>query len=334
MRHLHLAVLGCGSIGTRHIANLQALHAGELCAFDPRPERRQAVQQRFHIEAIDTLEEVWKRQPDVVLIAAPTSLHVPLALAAARHGCHLFIEKPLSDRLDNVNALLDLVSTQRLITLVGCNLRFHPGLQAVKQLLARQAIGRVVSARAEFGYYLPAWHPWEDYRATYSARRDLGGGVILDAIHEIDYLCWLLGEVEAVSCFSGKLSSLAIDTEDTAALILRFIDGTLGEIHLDYVQRSYTRQCHIVGEEGTIRWDYTSGEVRWYCAATQQWHRVTNPRGWETNQMYRDEMQHFLRCVAGEEVPSLDVNTAARVLRVALAAKSSAATGQVMQLVP
>jgi predicted dehydrogenase len=332
MACLRFAVLGCGSIGKRHIRNLQALAAGQIVAFDPRPDCRREVTTQFGIPVVDTLGKVWDRYPDVALITAPTSLHVSLALQAAQHGCHLFIEKPLSDRLDDVDALLRLVSARGLVTLVGCNLRFHPGLKTVKQLLADNAAGRVISARAEFGYYLPNWHPWEDYRQTYSARRDLGGGVILDAIHEIDYLQWMLGEVEAVVCFSGKLSSLDIDTEDTAALVLRFASGALGEVHLDYVQRSYTRQCHIVGEDGTIRWDYVGGEVRWYSAATHQWRVFANPFGWETEQMYRDEMRHFLQCLAGKEGAAVDVFTAARVLKVALAAKTSAETGQVIHL--
>jgi len=156
--------------------------------------------------------------------------------------------------------------------------------------------------------------------------------VILDAIHEIDYIRWMLGEVEAVACFAGKLSRLEIETEDTAAILLRFAAGSIGEVHLDYVQRAYSRTCHIIGDEGTIHCDYSSGEVRWYSAATHDWEVFTNPSDWEPNEMYLDEMRHFLRCLSGQEKPALDVFEAARVLEVALAAKASAETGQVIRL--
>lgn len=331
-RPMRLLVIGCGSIGKRHISNLLSLNAGRIVSFDSRVDRRREAQSRFAIETVDCLEDAWGLSPHAALITAPTAMHVPLALRAAEHGCHLFIEKPLSHRLEGVDQLLQEVRGKKLITLVGCNFRFHPGLLKIKQLLEQGAIGRVVAARVEVGQYLPDWHPWEDYRQGYSAQHDLGGGVILDAIHEIDYARWMLGEVEAVSCFAGKLSELDIDTEDTAAILLRFAAGAIAEVHLDYIQRISSRSCHIIGNKGTIRWDYATGRVRWYTAATREWHVFVNPPGWEPNQMYLDELQHFLRCLEGEQEPTLDVFGAARVLEIALAAKTASESAQVVKL--
>jgi predicted dehydrogenase len=325
-------ILGCGSIGKRHLGNLLSARAGEVLAFDIRPDRANEVRARFGIEVLVDLEQALARCPRVAFVTAPTSLHIPLALQAARHGCHLFIEKPLSHSREGVEELLATVRQQNLLTLVGCNMRFHPGLRMVKQLLQDNVIGRIVAVRAEVGQYLPDWHPSEDYRQGYSARSDLGGGVILDAIHEIDYVRWLLGPVRSVACFTGKLSRLDIGTEDTAALLLRFADGAVGEVHLDYVQRTYSRTCHVIGDEGTIRWDYSAGEVRLYSARTRGWETISNPAGWQANQMYVDELNHFLRCLAGQEQPALDVVAAAQVLEVALAAKEAAATHQVITL--
>ena len=141
---------------------------------------------------------------------------------------------------------------------------------------------------------MPDWHRLEDYRRGYSARSELGGGVILDAIHEIDYLRWLFGPVADVVCLAGKLSHLEIDTEDTAAMLLQFANGTFGEVHLDYVQRAYRRTCQIIGDEGAIHWDFAAGQVRWYSARTRLWNQYENTAGWEVNQMYIDEMKHFL----------------------------------------
>lgn len=323
-------VLGCGSIGSRHIGNLLALGAGEVLAFDPRQDRAEATRTKFGIDTFTDLNAALDRQPLAVLVTAPTSLHVPLARQAAERGCHLFIEKPLSDSWAGVDDLLAVVRERRLVTLVGCNMRFHPGLRTIKALVTGGAIGRVLAGRADAGQYLPDWHPWEDYRQGYSARRDLGGGIILDAIHEIDYVRWLLGPVAAVSCFAGKLSSLAINTEDTAALLLRFAGGAIGEVHLDYVQRVYSKTCHLIGEEGTIRWDFTAGEVRTFRAATKAWEATPNPADWQVNQMYVDEMTHYLRCLAGADTPEQDVSEGARVLRVALAAREAAAENRVV----
>ncbi len=320
-------VLGCGSIGKRHIGNLMALDAGRILAFDVQVSRRDEVRRQFGVEGISALEEAWGYQPDVALITAPTTAHTDLALQAAEWGCHLFIEKPLSDRLDGTESLLEIARKRSLVTLVGCNMRFHPGLIRVKRLLDEGAVDRVVAVRAEVGQYLPDWHPWEDYRQLYSARRNLGGGVILDAIHEIDYLRWMFGEVETVACLAGKLSSLQIETEDTAAILLRFANGTIGEIHLDYVQRAYSRTCQVIGEGGTILWDYTTG-VRWYSAADRKWRELPNPPDWKPNDMYLDEMRHFLRCLAGKERPAQDLFAAVGALEVAMAARASSQNGR------
>ena len=115
-------------------------------------------------------------------------------------------------------------------------------------------------------------------------------------------------------------------------MLLQFANGTFGEVHLDYVQRAYRRTCQIIGDEGTIHWDFAAGQVRWYSARTRQWNQYENPAGWEVNQMYIDEMKHFLTCLAGEAKPELEVSQAAQVLRIALAAKQSAQQRQWIRL--
>jgi predicted dehydrogenase len=330
--NLRFAVAGCGSIGKRHMKNLRALGAGEIIAADLRADRREEIEEALGIRAMASLEDVWVRAPDAIVIAAPTALHLPLALEAAERGVHLFIEKPLASAWDGIERLMKLAQERNLVSLVGCNMRFHPGLVKIKRLLAEQAVGRIIAARVDAGQYLPDWHPWEDYRQSYSARAELGGGVILDMIHEIDYIRWLLGEVAGIFCLAGKLSSLDIDTEDTAALLLRFQSGALGEIHLDYVQRARSRTCQIIGEEGTIRWDFWAGNVRWLAAGKEHWQEFQNPAGWQLNDMYLAEMRHFINCLARRTRPEQDLFEAARVLAIALAAKTSARNARWIEL--
>jgi len=318
------AVVGCGSIGKRHVRNLLALGERDLLAFDPREDRRAEVE-ALGVSSTSNLADVWSAKPEAVLVTAPTKLHVSTAIEAASRGCHLFLEKPIADVHDTeLDRLLDLVSERRLISLVGCNLRFHPGLLKAKAVIDAGRLGRIVSIRAEFGLYLPDWHPWEDYRQGYSARSDLGGGVVLDAIHELDYVRWLMGDITHVAALVGKLSRLSIDTEDTASILMRFESGTFGEVHLDYVQRTYTRACTVIGDGGTLSWGFgDGGGIRVFDGATKAWESSPGPAGWDTNQMYLDEMSHFLCCLAGAAQPEQDVFEATRVLDIALAAKES-----------
>lgn len=319
-------VVGLGSIGKRHLGNLLALGAGRVLAMDPDPARRDEVLRVFgadKVTALATLDEALARAPRAAVIATPTSRHIEPALSAARQGCHLLIEKPLSHSMDGVDLLQREASARGLVTLVGCNMRFHPGPAKVKELLDANAVGALVSVRLEAGQYLPDWHPQEDYRQMYSALKALGGGVVLDGIHEIDLARWLGGEVTTCLALTSTTSHLEIETEENAAMLFRFSCGAVGEVHLDYVQRVYSRTCHIIGDQGTIRWEYGQG-VRLFSAATKQWEHWPEPEGWVPNHMYMEEMRHFLRCLAGTDKPTLDITEGARVLALAMAAKEFA----------
>jgi predicted dehydrogenase len=296
----------------------------DIVAYDMRPDRRAAIENSARIRTVSNIQDGWAMEPHAVVIATPPATHLGIALAGAERRIHLFIEKPLANTLDGLQKLQALVSHNRLVALIACNLRFHPGLAMLRDLLRQQSLGRIMSARVNFGYYLPDWHPWEDYRSTYSSQQEAGGGVILDAIHEIDYIRWLLGDITGVFCLAGKLSSLEIDTEDFASLLVKFKTGAIGEVHLDYLQRCYSRRCEVICENGTVRWDYVTGAVSWYLASKNAWQTAMCPLQWETNQMYVDEMAHFLMCLASDERPEQDICEATNALTIALAAKLSA----------
>jgi len=326
-------IIGCGSIGCRHLRNLLDLtdRDVEIIAYRQRGDDAEVMKREFGLRTFFNRVEALAERPDFALITNPTSLHVPVAIEAARSGCHLFIEKPLSHSLDSVDKLLDLIRERDLIAFVGFNMRFHRGLQLVKRVLEEERIGRVLSIRAQVGQYLPDWRPGQDYRRSYSARRALGGGVILDLIHELDYVRWLVGEVNQVTCFAGHISSLEIETEDVAEILLHFENGAIGNVHMDCIQRFPSRTCRIVGKEGVITWDYYANEVRLFEADRGDW-QVFCQKGFKRNDMYRAEMQHFLACLEGHEKPAVDVEEGARILRLALAARESAETGKICGL--
>lgn len=319
---MRVLVIGCGSIGMRHMGNLKSLGIDDLIGFDTVADRREHAQQECGARLFDSLDAALRSSPDVAFITTPTHLHVPIALQAARAGCHLFIEKPLSHTEDGLNELIDIVQRNHLVTMVGCNMRFHHGPATIKRLLADGVIGRVVSATLDVGQYLPDWHPDEDYRQRYSAHHSMGGGVILDGIHEIDYARWLFGEVTEVFCYGGKLSSLDIDVEDSANILMKLKAGFSVMIHMDYIQRVYSRSCKVIGEEGTIIWDISS-DLKWFSTRTGRWNALNAPQGYTINDMYVQEMKYFINCVGECKKTMLDINEAARLIQIALAIRKS-----------
>ena len=207
-RQWRILVVGCGSIGRRHIRNLLSLGQRTLHLVEMDHVRLQQGTQEFGVPGTRTLEESWAWRPEVVIVANPTSWHVETATAAAAQGCHLLIEKPLSDRLEGVEALLRMVGEKQLIALVGCNLRFHPGPALIHHWLTQSECGKILSARFEAGSYLPSWRPGTDFRVSYSAQAALGGGCVLDDIHELDLACWLFGMPREVVAITQDGSAL------------------------------------------------------------------------------------------------------------------------------
>jgi predicted dehydrogenase len=315
-------VAGCGSIGRRHIRNLRALTVDPIHVFDLNSESMDAAVRDFSVSACTSFEDGAQRA-SLALICTPPNEHVPLAMSAVRAGCHVFIEKPISDTVTGVQDLLECAAERRRIVYTGYNLRFHRGLRRVHQILKSGVMGRLLSLRAEFGQYLPDWRPNTDYRLSYTAQAALGGGIVRDASHEIDYVRWLSGEVRSVSCVADRVSSLEMDVEDTAEITLRFESGAIGQIHVDCTQRDYTRNCKLICEEGTLLWDYASG-LRQYDPRTRTWQY--EPFEYDANLMYVDELSHVLACVSGETPPEVDGAAGARVLQITLAALESAAT--------
>lgn len=282
---------------------------------------------------LDGAEESFQTKADAVIVCSPTDQHAQQALAALDRGLPVFVEKPVSYNLEETDALVEGAAEARVPVLVACNLRFLPSLNRVKSLLEEGRIGKVLVVRANCGYYLPFWRPKQNYRQGYGAKREIGG-VILDCIHEFDYLQWLLGEITEISCIAGRQSFLEIESEDTASMIFRFDSGAIGNLHLDYLQRTYRRSCEFVGGNGMIVWDYITQKVTLYDHMDRHSEVFDENVHFELNQMFVDEMKHFIACTEGTATPLLDASRARAILRVALAARESSRDGKLIQIAP
>lgn len=318
---LTIAVLGCGSIGRRHLQNVRMLGYTGMIAYDPEPEALEQIGAEQGVLAVDDLQLVWARQPSVVLVCAPSNLHLPLAQEAVQHGCHVFIEKPLSHSLDGVKELESEIQRRGLTSMVGCNMRFHPGPAQVKQWLGDGVLGTILSGRIQTGSYLPRWRPWQDYRQSYSASSEWGGAV-LDCIHEIDLALWLLGSAKVAASVTRPAKSLGLATDGLAEIILEHESGVISNVHLNFVQRNYHKSIQIVGSEGTIEWEFNSGRTNLYGPDGCSVEQIDQPDGWYLNQMYVDELRYFLDCVE-EKTPTFNpVKQASKTLEVALQARA------------
>jgi predicted dehydrogenase len=301
---MKILVLGCGSVGNRHIKNLLSMNAGQVFAYDVDQRRLEKTREEFLVETLASPDEALDHGDfDAAFICTPPRLHVNQAVRLLENGIHCFIEKPLSDGLEGVDLLVDLAEKKKKTVLVGYNFRFSPLLGRIKELLSNEVIGKILFLKASLGYYLPYWRPHEDYRKGYGANRSLGGGIVLDASHEIDYARYLLGEVDEVFAICRKISKLEIDTEDFAEITMHHEDGAYSQIHLDYLQSNYRRNCEIVGEAGMIVWDVNQRVLNVYDMNDKEYHVQYEGLNANVNDMYLQEVKHFFRCTEGIEEP-------------------------------
>jgi predicted dehydrogenase len=318
-------VVGCGSIGRRHIRNLRALGVANVLAYDLDPKSLAQAVAESNVAPVDSLESGLKVRPKAVLVCTPPHRHTEVAGKAVEAGAHVFVEKPIAHATEGVADLLGVAQIKGLVFMVGYNLRFHAAVQKVKAVLDAGAVGRVMTVRAEYGQYLPDWRPGQDYRKGYIAREDTGGGILLDGSHELDYVRWLAGEVKSVYCVAGKMSELEMEAEDTALVVMKHQGGAVSEVHLDCTQRGYARGCKVVGTKGTVAWDITQGVK---LVGESREYETVFPLRPTFDLVYVEEMKHFLACIRREAVPPVTGTEGLRVLELALAARQSARTHQ------
>lgn len=319
-----------GSIGRRHLRNLLSLRKDEIILY--RTHQSTLPEEDLPVLKIETdLEAALADHPDAVIVANPTSKHLEIATPFARDGASILLEKPVSHNLDDVAELVQAEQTGGGRILMGFQFRFHPGLIKTAEWIKSGAIGRVISVRCEWGEFMPGWHPWEDYRKSYGARADLGGGVVLTLSHPIDYLRWLVGEMTELWAFTGKVSDLEIEVEDVAEVGFRFENGAIGNLHLDYFRKPAEHRFEIIGTAGMIEWRNTTGAARLYRSQSETWESNLVPEGFERNDLFIAEMKHFLDVAEKKAIPSCTLDDGIKALKIALSVLESAQTRQIMK---
>jgi len=339
---MKILIAGLGSIGRRHFRNLIALGEKDIVLLRTRkatlPDDELAG---YPVETV-LKEALGVHKPEAVIVANPTARHLDVAIPAAEAGCHLLLEKPVSHSLDRIDALQETAQKSGSRILVGFQFRFHPTLNKARELIAENRLGKVLTVHAHWGEYLPQWHPWEDYRQSYAARADLGGGVIVTLTHPLDYLRYLLGEVEALWSFNGHVSPLELDVEDAAEIGLKFTNGAVGGVHVNYFQRPPVHRLEIVGTNGTLRWDNVDGIIYLqqmpapFGSYSDQppapvMETFSPPEGFERNQLFGAQTRHFLEVARGETEPVCTLEDGIMALRLALSAYESQKTGHAIK---
>ncbi len=331
-----ILIVGLGSIGKRHLRVAREL----LPNADIRVLRHQLTNEipEYSNGCFFEIEEAINFLPQIAVIANPAPFHIAAAQALSEHRIHLLVEKPLSSSLDGVAKLIATCKKYDVTLVTGYNLRFSLSLNRFRDLLNEGVIGKILSVRCEIGQYLPSWRPNDDYRKGVSARSELGGGVLLELSHELDYLHWIFGDIEWVNATLSRQSDLDINVEDTAHITLGFfpkpnLHQLIGVVNLDFIRHDTTRICTAIGDKGSLRWNGLSGQVDIFKPKEKDWTILINKKELR-DESYHAEWNNFIECVLEKKSPVVKGEDGLEVLEIIEAVKKSASSGQRVFLVP
>jgi predicted dehydrogenase len=326
-----ILIVGFGSIGKRHSNNILRTTNYKLIIFSKRIDIKNQdfinfSKNKNRIKIISNFNQCLKEKPSIAFITNETNLHITFALKLAQNRIDLFIEKPLSNNIKNIETLNKIAKKKKITIMVGCNFRFYPPIKKIKEMINKKIIGKIISAQIENNSFLPDWHPDENYTQSYASRKSMGGGVTLTQIHELDYLTWIFGNIKKSVSMGGKFSNLNIDTDDLCSAILKLENNIVIELHLDYFSRPFFKRIKIRGVKGTIYWNSEENQIKIFYQNTQKWNFVKLENNYKltsknVNQMYIDEIKYFFDCVYLKKEPMNNLNESLKILKTALKLK-------------
>jgi predicted dehydrogenase len=296
-------IIGLGSMGKRRIRNLLANGERDIVGFDPAEARRKEAEEKHGIKTVADLSTLAPDAYDVIIISTPPNLHAPYLRKALDEKKHFFVEVTTSD--DGYAEAIAAPKDDGIVRAPSCTYRFYAPIREMKRLIESGRIGKVLSYQHHMGQYLPDWHPWEDYRQVYFAKRETGAVREMFPFEQI-WLSWLAGApVETASGWIGKVSALEMDADDCLSATLRYANGVVGSTLVEVISRQPTRRVRLLGTEGTLEWELGASALKLYYAKTKETLALpidpgTAEAGYvSAEDMYVEEMKTFLEAVRG-----------------------------------
>ena len=315
-------VIGYGSIGKRHAANVASIgHQAVLLRHARGNENKDGFREYYSLD--DVLEN--EKDIDGAIVCSPTTKHLDDVRQLVSNNMPFLLEKPTTHDLRSTGEMKGIIESNTFTLYdIGFNLRYHPVIGFIKDFLPN--VGKVYATKIYVGYYLPYWRKGIDYRESTSAKKELGGGVHVELAHDIDYALWLMGCPEKVVGYVNRVSDLDISTDDICSALLKYSDGSVAEVHLDYLSHKYLRGGQIIAENGTLEWQWNpaEGSVSYFDKEGSDSKEIfaTGP-GYDFNATYIEELKHFIGTLNGSRKTRVNIDDAVETMKVIQAIEAS-----------
>jgi predicted dehydrogenase len=306
-------IIGAGSIGERYIRNLWLLGYKNIAVLRTRNLPFRDIGEA-RVTVIKSWEEVEVLKPVVAFICNPTAMHLTSAMECVTRGIHVIVEKPLSHTCDGLDELASLARKKNVLVQVGYMMRYHPLIKKVYHHVSAETFGKLIQIQSHWGEYLPDWHPWEDYRDSYAARREMGGGAALTLSHDLDLACWIAGGtlVEYKRMYNFA-SALEVDVESGADFLFRFSTGVTANVHLNFFQRTKERWYKYLFEHAVIKIDFFRNEMIIQDAEGEKIERLEN---FDRNDLFLEQVNHFFGALDHPEKSAIHIAESKQIINL------------------
>jgi len=318
--NLNILFVGLGSIGQRHIRNLKKILKNNVNFFAFRKKNRKtllddkgkkingSVEKKYNIKILKNLENVNNNEIDIIFITNPSSLHFKTILKLKKFkDKYIFIEKPLDSSLNKYKEFTTFIKKNNIQTFMGYNLRFHECVQKTKEILYNNNLGKILKANFYYGDNLKNWHKYENYKIGYAAKKNLGGGIILSAIHEFDLMFYLFGNAKFIQSYNAYLSNLKINVEDFSISIFKNFfkkKEFLSIVNLNFFQENKERYFKIIFEKGELHVDLLQFKISIVRKKKIDYLQFSK----NNNSMYLNELKFFLNLIKYKKKVSKELN--------------------------
>ena len=324
-----IAIVGLGNIGIRHLNIVRALLPDSKIIIVRSGKSKKLEEEKYADRVFFSLKDAIDYGISAAILASPANYHIEQAIDLMKNDIHVFIEKPLSNCLKKTKKLLDIQSQSNSIGLLGYCLRYSQSGIKFKNNLKQNKMGKLLHVHVDCGSYLPFWRKGKDYKKTVSAQFKLGGGVLLELSHELDYINWFFGKMKNVYAKLQNSGTLDIDVEDSADLIFESEKGYVVSVHLDFNSQNNRRSCKTIWSKGSLTWDVNGNKVIWKLINGEVKEEIFEN---DKNLLYIEQMKHFFDCIYNKKRPLVSFCDGVNVLNMVESAKKSNEFGKKMTL--
>lgn len=317
-----ILIVGLGSIAKKHIANIKHLYPNAFIYV----VSSSGTIKSFEVDGIElvfSLEKAIHYQPDFAIIASPATFHAQHAALLIAANIPVLIEKPFTAEAQESKNLMEIAQSAKIPVKIAYCLRYLSTAKIVKKIIDEKKIGFIYNASAHVGQYLPSWRKDKDYRSSVSASKALGGGVLLELSHELDYLQWFLGDLYYHNSILRHTKELALEVEEIADVMLTTKTGCVCTVHMNFIQKNYQRHCYIIGEKGHIYWNLLNNSV-WLYLNHQQEPIIFDESSWDRNSMYLLMIEEFVASIQKKDSDNMHLGDAYKTIELIEQIKKSA----------